>query len=137
MRYKSIRYIPVLLLWIFLYYYKEASTNFIVYNWIALPYESTLSDTIWFFISTLQKIFLLLVLVIFLTGIVRTWFSPEKTRKLLEGKSLLTGNIFASLLGIVTPFLFVLSNSPFSWVCRNGNPDRCNIFVSHSSPNDK
>jgi len=104
MRYKSIRYIPVLLLWFFLYYYKEASTNFIVYNWISLPYESTLSDTIWFFISTLQKIFLLLVLVIFLTGIVRTWFSPEKTRKLLEGKSLLTGNIFASLLGIVTPF---------------------------------
>ncbi len=104
MRNKSIIYIPILLLWIFLYTYKEASTNFVVYNWLSMPYESNLSNTIWFFISTLQKIFLLLVLVIFLAGIVRSWFSPEKTRKYLEGKSLFAGNVMAALLGIVTPF---------------------------------
>jgi len=104
MRKKSIIYIPILLLWIFLFSYREASTNFIVYNWLSLPYESNLSDTIWFFISTLQKIFLLLVLVIFLAGIVRSWFSPEKTRKYLEGKSLFAGNVMAAILGIVTPF---------------------------------
>jgi len=104
MRNKSIIYFPLVLLWIFLFYYKEASTNFVVYNWLSMPYESNLSNTIWFFISTLQKIFLLLILVIFLAGIVRSWFSPEKTRKALEGKSLLAGNVLASLLGIVTPF---------------------------------
>lgn len=104
MRNKSIIYIPILLLWIFLYYYREASTNFIVYNWFSMPYESNLSNTVWFFISTLQKIFLLLILVIFVTGIIRSWFSPEKTRKILEGKSLFAGNIMAALLGIVTPF---------------------------------
>jgi hypothetical protein len=37
-------------------------------------------------------------------GIIRTYFSPEKTRKALEGKSLFAGNVMASLLGIVTPF---------------------------------
>lgn len=104
MRNKSIIYIPILLLWIFLYSYKEASSNFIVYNWLSMPYESNLSNTVWFFISTLQKIFLLLILVIFLAGIIRSWFSPEKTRKALEGKSLFAGNVLASLLGIVTPF---------------------------------
>ncbi len=104
MRNKLIIYIPILLLWIFLYIYKEASTNFVVFNWLSMPYESNLSNTIWFFISTLQKIFLLLILVIFLAGIVRSWFSPEKTRKYLEGKSLFAGNVMASLLGIVTPF---------------------------------
>jgi len=104
MRNKSIIYIPILLLWIFLYCYKEASSNFIVYNWLSMPYESNLSNTVWFFISTLQKIFLLLILVIFLAGIIRSWFSPEKTRKALEGKSLFAGNVLASLLGIVTPF---------------------------------
>ena len=104
MRNKSIIYIPILLLWIFLYSYKEASTNYVIYNWLSMPYESNLSDTIWFLISTLQKIFLLLILVIFLAGIVRSWFSPEKTRKFLEGKSLFAGNVMASLLGIVTPF---------------------------------
>jgi uncharacterized membrane protein YraQ (UPF0718 family) len=39
-----------------------------------------------------------------LAGIVRTFFSPEKTRKILEGKSLFAGNVLAALLGIVTPF---------------------------------
>ena len=104
MRNKSIIYIPIVLIWIFLFIYKEESTNFMVYNWMSLPYESNLSNTVWFFISTLQKIFLLLILVIFLAGIVRSFFSPEKTRKLLEGKSLFAGNVMASLLGIVTPF---------------------------------
>ena len=104
MRYKSFIYIPLLLLLIFLYSYKEESSNFIVYNWLSLPYESNLSNTVWFFISTLQKIFLLLILVIFLAGIVRSWFSPEKTRKVLECKSQFVGNVLAAMLGIVTPF---------------------------------
>jgi uncharacterized membrane protein YraQ (UPF0718 family) len=43
-------------------------------------------------------------LIIFIVGIIRTYFSPEKTRKALEGKSLFTGNVMASMLGIVTPF---------------------------------
>ncbi len=101
---KSIRYIPILFVWLFLFYYKEASTNFVVYNWLKLPYESNLSSAIWFFITTLQKIFLLLILVIFFSGIIRSYFSPDKTRKLLEGKSLFLGNVLASLLGILTPF---------------------------------
>jgi hypothetical protein len=42
--------------------------------------------------------------IIFCTGIIRSFFSPEKTRKTLEGKPLFLGNILASLLGIVTPF---------------------------------
>ena len=46
----------------------------------------------------------MLILVIFLAGIVRSYFSPEKTRKLLEGKSLFLGNVLASSLGILTPF---------------------------------
>jgi uncharacterized protein len=91
-------------LWGFLFYYKEQSTNFIVYNWLLLPYESKFSDTVWFFTDVVQKIFLLLTLVIFLAGIARSYFSPEKTRKKLEGKTLLGGNVLAGLLGIVTPF---------------------------------
>ena len=104
MRSKSVIYIPLFLLWILLFYNKESSSNFMVYNWLHLPYESKLSNTIWFFVTTLQKIFLLLVLVIFMAGIVRSYFSPEKTRKILEGKSMFLGNVMASLLGILTPF---------------------------------
>ncbi len=47
---------------------------------------------------------LLLVLIIFIVGIIRTCFPPRRTRKALEGKRTFTGNVKASTLGIVTPF---------------------------------
>lgn len=47
---------------------------------------------------------MLLTLIVFVMGIVRTYFSPEKTRALLEKKSLFLGNVLASVLGIFTPF---------------------------------
>jgi uncharacterized membrane protein YraQ (UPF0718 family) len=50
------------------------------------------------------KVLLLLILIVFIVGIVRTYFSPERTRKILGGKKLFAGNVSASLLGIVTPF---------------------------------
>jgi uncharacterized membrane protein YraQ (UPF0718 family) len=91
-------------LWPLLFYSKEAITNFLVFDLFGLPFETDLSNTLWFFVSVLLKISLLLVLVIFVAGIIRSFFSPEKTRKALEGKSLFAGNVFAGLLGIVTPF---------------------------------
>ena len=47
---------------------------------------------------------MLLVLVVFGVGIIRTFFTPEKTRAFLSGKSEFAGNVLAALLGIVTPF---------------------------------
>lgn len=57
-----------------------------------------------FFIFEVPKVLLLLTLIVFIMGIVRTFFSPEKTRALLEKKSLFLGNVLASVLGIFTPF---------------------------------
>jgi len=49
-------------------------------------------------------VMLLLTLIIFFVGIIRTYFTPERTRKALEGKKTFTGNVMAACLGIVTPF---------------------------------
>jgi len=57
-----------------------------------------------FFIYEVPKVLMLLTLIVFLMGIVRSYFSPEKTRALLEKKSLFLGNVLASVLGIFTPF---------------------------------
>jgi uncharacterized protein len=57
-----------------------------------------------FFIFEVPKVLMLLTLIVFVMGIIRTFFSPEKTRALLEKKSLFLGNILASVLGIFTPF---------------------------------
>jgi len=47
---------------------------------------------------------MLLFLVVFGVGIIRSFFTPEKTRAFLSGKSEFAGNVLAALLGIVTPF---------------------------------
>jgi len=59
-----------------------------------------------FFFYDTMKIFLMLSVIIFIVSVIRSFFPPERTKKLLgEGKARgFLGNIFAALLGIVTPF---------------------------------
>ena len=47
---------------------------------------------------------MLLIMVVFLMGIVRSFFSPERARALLAGRRTVTGKGLAALLGVVTPF---------------------------------
>ena len=70
----------------------------------SLPAGTRFTETLRFFIFEVLKVLLLLTLIIFVVGVIRSWFSPERTRKALEGKSLFTGNVMAATLGIVTPF---------------------------------
>ena len=65
---------------------------------------SHLTEALRFFVFEFPKVLLLLVWMIFFVGILRSYFTAERTRKALEGKSTFVGNIMASLLGIVTPF---------------------------------
>lgn len=63
-----------------------------------------LGEAVHFFLYDTPKVLLLLTLVVFVMGIIRSYFSPERTRALLAGKSEGVGNVLAALLGIVTPF---------------------------------
>ncbi len=98
--------IPLALLpvWILLYMNLQPISDFIIDDLIKMKTGAHLTETLRFFIFEVPKVMLLLVLIIFGVGVLRSFFSPEKTRKMLEGKSLFTGNVLASLLGIVTPF---------------------------------
>jgi uncharacterized protein len=93
-----------LLLWVYVYINLETAVNYFVYSVLSLDKSSHLTEAIRFFIYEAPKVLLLLTLVVFGVGIVRSYFSPERTRKMLGGKSLFVGNVLASLLGIVTPF---------------------------------
>ena len=93
-----------LIVWILLYLNLNTITDFIVYSIIGLEKNTHLTNAIWFFIFEVPKVLMLLILVVFGVGIIRSYFSPERTRKMLGGKSLFTGNVLASSLGIVTPF---------------------------------
>jgi len=98
--------IPLLLLpvWYLLYRNLQPITDFLIDTVFKMEKGSHLTESIRFFIFEVPKVMMLLTLIIFVVGIIRTYFTPERTRKALEGKSLFTGNILASLLGVVTPF---------------------------------
>jgi uncharacterized protein len=98
-------YLFILLpVWFLVYHFLQPITTLLIDNVPGLVKGSHFTEALRFFIFEVPKVLLLLTLIIFCVGIIRTFFSPEKTRKALEGKSLFTGNVLASLLGIVTPF---------------------------------
>ena len=98
--------IPLLLLpaWFVIYHFLQPVTDWFIDTILGLSKGTPFTEALRFFVFEFPKVLLLLTLIIFLVGIIRSYFSPEKTRKILEGKSLFTGNVLASLLGIVTPF---------------------------------
>jgi uncharacterized membrane protein YraQ (UPF0718 family) len=93
-----------LVLWGFLYYWLQPAANFLTYNVFNLQASSHLGSSVAFFLYDAPKVMMLLVLIIFGVGIVRSFFTPERTRQMLAGKRQFLGNIMASGLGIVTPF---------------------------------
>ena len=100
------KYIPFLLipLAIIVYIFLEQGVDFFVYRVLQLDKSAHLTEAIRFFLYDTPKVLILLTVIVFVVGIIRSYFSPEKTRKALEGKPLFVGNVMAASLGIVTPF---------------------------------
>ena len=72
----------------------------------ALPVDrdSQLGAALQFFIYDTPKVLLLLTAVVFVMGMVNSYFTPERTRALLAGRTEGVANVMAASLGIVTPF---------------------------------
>ncbi len=78
--------------------------RYIVYSLLGMAQGNRLSDALEFFIYDVIKIFLLLSVIIFAVSVIRSYFPPERTKRILSHKREFIGNILAALLGIVTPF---------------------------------
>ena len=87
-----------------MFYYWEKSVDYLIYTLLDFDKTNHLASALHFFIFDTVKIFVLLITIIYLVSILRTWFNVEKVRAYLQGKSLLLGNVLASLFGIITPF---------------------------------
>ncbi|PKP03446.1 MAG: hypothetical protein CVU11_08120 [Bacteroidetes bacterium HGW-Bacteroidetes-6] len=96
--------LAMLPVWYLLYVNLEPLTNYLIADVLQMTRGEHWTEAIWFFVFEFPKVLLLLTLIIFFVGIVRTFFTPERTRKALGGKKSIFGNILAALLGIVTPF---------------------------------
>jgi uncharacterized membrane protein YraQ (UPF0718 family) len=91
-------------LWVGIYMTLEPITTWLSFSLLHLSSTDSFGAALAFFLYETPKVLLLLVLVVFVVGIIRTFFTPERTRRLLAGRRESTGNVLASLLGIVTPF---------------------------------
>ncbi|MBI5530999.1 MAG: permease [Candidatus Doudnabacteria bacterium] len=76
----------------------------LTYNIFLFKPQSVLAGAVNFFIFDTLKIFILLAVIIFAVSIIRSYLPPEKIRAILSHRNKYTGNVAASLLGIVTPF---------------------------------
>ena len=94
----------IALLWWAAYSVLLPVSQWLTYSVLGLARGSQLGESVAFFLYDVPKILLLLAGMIFLISIVRTFFSPERTRALLGGKRQGLGNVLAATLGIVTPF---------------------------------
>jgi uncharacterized protein len=71
---------------------------------VGLDPVSPIGGSVQFFIYDVVKIFILLSVLIFLISYVQSYFPPERTRRILGGRSGIGANILGALLGTITPF---------------------------------
>ncbi|MBX3736543.1 MAG: permease [Candidatus Didemnitutus sp.] len=90
--------------WWFVYGRLASGAHWLTCDVLRLPEGAPLAGAVEFFAFEVPKVLLLLVLVVFGVGVVRTYFTPERTRAILAGQRESVGNLLAALLGVVTPF---------------------------------
>jgi uncharacterized membrane protein YraQ (UPF0718 family) len=76
----------------------------LTYRVLGLRRDTHLGSAVEFFIFEVPKVLMLLTIVVFGVGIIRSFFTPQRTRRILAGKRESVGNVLAALLGVVTPF---------------------------------
>jgi uncharacterized membrane protein YraQ (UPF0718 family) len=103
-RLKLLLLVLSLLAWWPIYRRLPDFSHWLAYSIFRLARDSHLGEAVAFFLLDIPKVFLLLVLVVFGVGLVRSFFTPEKTRNILAGKREVLGDVLAALLGVVTPF---------------------------------
>jgi hypothetical protein len=95
--------VPAAALWVYAYLQLPALADAIV-RLAGFSRDTRLGEALHFFFYDTPKVLLLLAAIVFVIGVIQSFFSPERTRALLSGRRLGAGNIMAASLGIVTPF---------------------------------
>jgi uncharacterized membrane protein YraQ (UPF0718 family) len=82
----------------------EPLSIWLTYDLLRMRRGDPLAGAVQFLVFETPKVLLLLTVIVFCVGIVRSFFTPERTRHILAGRRETTGNALAALLGVVTPF---------------------------------
>ncbi len=105
-----------------------------VYKVLGIQQGGMLGEALDFFFYDTAKVFLLLIVIIFGVAIIRSFFPPEKSRRLLAHRREYVGNLLAALLGIVTPFCSCSAVPMFIGFIESGLPLGVTFSFLISSP---
>ncbi len=108
--------------------------DLLVYEWMGVQSGSMLGESLNFFFYDTMKVFLLLVSIIFAVAVIRSYFPPERSRKLLGNRREYVGNLLAASLGIVTPFCSCSAVPMFIGFVESGLPLGVTFSFLISSP---
>ena len=86
------------------FYPLQLLADWLTYTVLKHTPEALAGKAINFFIYDTLKILILLSVIIFIVSLIRSCLPQERIRAILSHKNKYTGNIIASLLGIITPF---------------------------------
>ena len=112
----------------------QALADLLVYRLLVIHPGTELGSSLDFFFYDTVKIFLLLTVIIFVVAVIRSFFPPERARRLLGNKREYVGNLLASLLGIVTPFCSCSAVPLFIGFIESGLPLGVTFSFLISSP---
>ena len=121
-------------LWFALYLQLKTFAHFFTTTLLGLDPTSHLGRAVEFFVYDSPKVMLLLTLIVYVVGIIRSFFTQERTRKYLAGKRETGGNVMAALLGIVTPFCSCSAIPLFLGFCPGRRPPGGHLLLSHCRP---
>jgi len=96
--------LAVLAVWITAFAALAPASRWLTRTLFRLDPATHLGTAVEFFVLEAPKVLLMLTAVVFGVGIVRSFFTPERTRRILAGRRESAGNVLGALLGVVTPF---------------------------------
>ena len=108
--------------WFLLYFQLDWFAAWFTYSLVGLKEGSHLGGTIEFFVADAPKVLMLLVLITFIVGIIRTFLTPERIRSMLAGRRGIAGYVLAVILGVPTPFCSCSAIPLFLGLLQSGIP---------------
>jgi len=108
--------------------------DYITFTIFNLSPGGHLGDALDFFIYDTLKIFFLLAVIIYVVAIIRSYFPPEKTKRILSHEREYIGNAVAAGLGVVTPFCSCSAVPLFIGFVESGVPLGVTFSFLISSP---
>ncbi|MGE0352272.1 MAG: permease [Gemmatimonadales bacterium] len=109
-------------LWIVAWWQLAPAARWLTHGLLGLKQGTRLADSVGFFLFEAPKVLLLLVAVVFGVGILRSFVTPERTRRTLAGKAESAGNVLAAGLGVFTPFCSCSAVPLFIGFVKSGVP---------------